>query len=186
MNRREDALALWTALPRRLYLDTSTLQTVHDFGRSIFDGEPFAAVGRATRVQGLEDQVDCLRMILEVNQRAQFEFVVSDANLNEVAARLEGRFMQWAIDVRTTWNAQSEGEVFGSSAEMLSEPRFGMISRKDRALLQEAIDLRCDAFLTMERRLPTAAKFVRREAAISILRPADLWDQLRPWAALYW
>lgn len=181
-----DAFALWTALPRRLYLDTSTLQTIHDFGASIFDGEPFETVGRASRVQGLGDHVNCLRMILEVNKRAQFEFVVSDANMKEVAARLEGRFLQWAIDVRTTWNAQSEGEAFGPSAELLSEPRFGMISRKDRVLLQEAIDLRCDAFLTMERKLATAAEFVRREAAISILRPADFWDQLRPWAALYW
>lgn len=32
-----------------------------------------------------------------LNKRAQFEFVVSDAS--EVAARLEGRFTQWAIDV---------------------------------------------------------------------------------------
>ena len=124
-------------------------------------------------------------MILKVNKRAQFEFVVSDASMKEVAARLEGRFLQWATDVRTTWNAQSEGETFEPSAELLSEPRFGMISRKDRILLQEAIDLRCDAFLTMERKLPTAAEFVRREGGISILRPADFWDQLRPWAALY-
>jgi hypothetical protein len=50
---------------------------------------------------------------------------------------------------------------------------------------RKRIDLRCDAFLTMERKLPTAAEFVRREAAISILRPTDFWDQLRPWAALY-
>ena len=44
---RRDGFALWTALPRRLYLDTSTLQTIHDFGGSIFDGEPFETVGRA-------------------------------------------------------------------------------------------------------------------------------------------
>jgi len=29
------------------------------------------------------------------------------------------------------------------------------------------------------------AEFVHREAAISILRPTDFWDQVFPWAALY-
>ena len=35
----------WMALPRRIYLDTSTLQSIHDFGEVIFEGEPFASVG---------------------------------------------------------------------------------------------------------------------------------------------
>jgi hypothetical protein len=30
----------WVSLPRRIYLDTSTLQKLYDFGREIFENEP--------------------------------------------------------------------------------------------------------------------------------------------------
>ena len=60
----------WLSLPRRIYLDTSTLQNLYDFGGEIFEGEPFEPVGRAARVRGLADEIDALRMIFTVNERA--------------------------------------------------------------------------------------------------------------------
>ena len=74
----------WLSLPRRIYLDTSTLQKLYDFGGEIFEGEPFEPVGRAARVEGLADEIDALRMIFMVNERAMFEFVMTDASLHEV------------------------------------------------------------------------------------------------------
>jgi hypothetical protein len=38
----EDTVQAWLALPRRVYLDTSTLQTLYDFGDVVFEAEPFA------------------------------------------------------------------------------------------------------------------------------------------------
>jgi len=49
---RDDPVGAWLSLPRRIYLDTSTLQKLYDFGGEIFEGEPFEPVGRAARVQG--------------------------------------------------------------------------------------------------------------------------------------
>jgi hypothetical protein len=51
--QRDDPVRAWLSLPRRIYLDTSTLQKLYDFGGKIFEGEPFEPVGRAARVQGL-------------------------------------------------------------------------------------------------------------------------------------
>ena len=67
-------------------------------------------------------------------------------------------------------------------------PPFGMISKKDRILLQDALDLRCDAFLTMEkeRKLPAAAEHVERHTGLRIMRPATYWGVLARWAALYY
>ena len=90
-----------------------------------------------------------------------FEFVVTDASLREVEARNKPWFTQWVLSILDTWLIQSEREVT-SPGTTFEEPRFGMISVKDRRLLQQAIDWRCDAFLTMERRLPTSARFVQR------------------------
>ncbi len=77
----------WLGLPRRIYLDTSALQSIHDFGEVIFEGEPFAPVGRAARVEGLAAELEALQKIRPVNQRARFEFVVTAASLREVQAR---------------------------------------------------------------------------------------------------
>ena len=51
----DDPVSAWLSLPGRLYLDTSTLQKLFDYGGVIFEGEPFEPVGRATRVKGLSD-----------------------------------------------------------------------------------------------------------------------------------
>jgi hypothetical protein len=153
---RDDPVRAWLSLPRRIYLDTSTLQKLYDFGGEIFEGEPFEPVGRAARVQGLADEIDALWIIFMVNERATFEFVVTEASLREVVNRTRPGYTQWMYDVLDTWLIQSEGEEPPRPDRTFEDRRFGMISVKDRRLLQEALDWRCDAFMTVERRLPTA------------------------------
>lgn len=185
MSTDSDAGGSWAALPRRIYLDTSTLQTIFDFGAEIFDGVEFTAVNRASRVEGLADEVDALRRILLVNQRAMFELAVTAASLREVHARHHDAYMKWAYEVAETWDSQCEGKDPPGSGVNLEDGHFGMLSTKDRCLLQEALDWRCQAFLTMERRLPRAAKFLQYQTGLTVLRPTQYWSLLRPWAQLY-
>jgi hypothetical protein len=182
----DDPVSAWLSLPRRIYLDTSTLQKVFDYGGVIFEGEPFEPVGRAARVKGLSDELDALRMIFLVNERAMFGFVVTEASLREVEGRDEPRYTQWVYDVLDTWLIQSASEEPPVPGTTFEDRRFGMISVKDRRLLQEALDWRCDAFLTMERRLPTAAAFIEHETGLRVMRPTTYWGLLDPWANLYY
>jgi hypothetical protein len=183
---RGDPVGAWLSLPRRIYLDTSTLQKLYDFGGEIFEGEPFEPGGRSARVQGLAGEIDALRMIFMINERAMFEFVVTEASLREVVNRAHPRYTQWVYDVLDTWLIQSEGEQPPTPGRTFDDRRFGMISVKDRQLLQEALDWRCDAFMTMERRLPTAAAFIERETGPRVMRPTTYCDLLRPFARLYY
>ncbi len=59
------------------------------------------------------------------------------------------------------------------TAMLLDGGEFGRISLKDRRLLQDALILGCDAFLTMERerKLPAVADQVLRATGLRILRP---------------
>jgi hypothetical protein len=182
---QDDPVEAWLSLPRRIYLDTSTLQKLYDFGGEVFEGEPFEPVGRAARVQGLADEIDALRMIFMVNERATFEFVVTEAALREVVNRTRPGYTRWVYDVLDTWLIQSEGEERPTPGTTFEDRRFGMISMKDRRLLQEALDWRCDAFLTMERRLPTAAAFIERQIGLRVMRPTTYWDLLSRFAGLY-
>ncbi len=67
----------------------------------------------------------------------------------------------------------------------LDETRFGYLSAKDKLLARDALALECDAFLTMERKLPKMADHIERELGLNVLRPPDYWALLEPWAALY-
>jgi hypothetical protein len=182
----DNPVTAWLSLPRRIYLDTSTLQKLFDYGDVIFEGESFQPVGRVARVKGLSDELGALRMIFLVNERAMFEFVVTEASLREVERRDEPRYTQWVYDVLDTWLIQSGSEELPAPGATLEDRRFGMISVKDRRLLQEALDWGCDAFLTMERRLPTAAAFIEHETGLRVMRPTTYWGLLDPWANLYY
>jgi hypothetical protein len=183
---QDEVVAAWRSTPRRIYLDTSTLQNLYDFGGEVFEGQPFEPMGRAARVERLGDEIDALRMIFAVNQRAMFEFVATEASLREVAARNQASFTQWVYDVLDTWLIQSEGEESRGRGTMFEDRRFGMLSVNDRRLLQDALDWRCDAFLTMERRLPTAAGFIERETGLRVMRPTTYWELLDRFARLYY
>jgi hypothetical protein len=47
------------------------------------------------------------------------------------------------------------------------------------------LDVGSDAFLTMERRVPTQAPFIERATGLRVMRPTTYWLLLSPWAALY-
>ena len=183
---QDDPVRAWLSLPRRIYLDTSTLQNLYDFGGEIFEGEPFEPDGRAARVHGLAAEIDALQMIFTINQRAMFEFVVTEASLHEVVNRARPGYTQWVYDVLGTWLIQTESEERPTPGKTFDDRRFGMISVKDRRLLQEALDWRCDAFMTMERRLPTAAAFIERQTGLRVMRPTTYWDLLSRFAQLYY
>ena len=149
-------------------------------------GGLFEPVGRATQVQGLAAEIDALQMIFMVNQRAMFEFVVTEASLREAVNRTHRGYTQWVYDLLDTWLIQSEGEERPTPGKTFKERRFRMISVADRRLLQEALDWHCDAFMTMERRLPTAAAFIERQTGLRVMRPTTYRDLLSRFTRLYY
>lgn len=170
------------ALPARIYLDTSTLHRLFDYGDVIWENAPFVPSQRARSVPGLAAELEALCLIFAVNRRAQFEFVVTAASLREVADRGHRPYTQWVRDVQATWLIQSDGErgVVPSRRE-----RIGSVGAKDWALIADALDRGCDAFLTMDGPLVTQAPVIRRKTGLRVLRPTEHWALLKPWAALY-
>jgi hypothetical protein len=52
----------FAALPGRLFLDSSTLQTLLDYGGTVFEGERPPPWSRAYRIAGYLDDLDALRL----------------------------------------------------------------------------------------------------------------------------
>lgn len=180
-------------LPQRIYLDTNVIGALWDHGAAVFDGELFELVGSSGARQA---DVEALRLIFLINERALFEWVVSPANLDEVAAARDGRFLRWALDILDHWEACLDGYLDGPAftgrgGDRLTRlDRCGYLSRKDRLIVGDAVRLECDALLTLERAkgclgAPRNREHMKRVLGLTVLGPQELWQQLRPWAGLF-
>jgi hypothetical protein len=192
MTESSQELKSFLDLPRRIFLDSSTFQTLQDYGEFIFEHADLPPHNRGWTIPDFYEELESLQAIFFANRRALFEFALSRRSFEEVAAKGDPWYLQWAYDVLDYWEACLEsysGEPFAGRgldrAKILDSPSFGYLSMQDRLLLQDALALECDAFLTMERRLPKNAAHIRRTVGLSILRPHEYWDLLRLWARLY-
>ena len=176
-------------LPRRIFLDSCTAQILRDYDYYIYEGEPVPLSDRIHTIPDGMENLDALRRIFLLNERALFEWIVSGASLQEAHDKRDPRHMQWLWDIANHSGVCLEND--GATAESealaarLSESRFGYLSRKDRLLLQHAIALRCEGFLTMERRLPRNADHIHEQLGLLVLNPRTHWEMLRPWATLW-
>lgn len=90
-------------------------------------------------------ELNALRAIFQVNERANFDMVLSENSLQEVLDKGDGSYTCWALDVLRFWRDRIEeyqGQTFvgygDGFATRLDEPRFGYLSRKDKKLLRDA------------------------------------------------
>jgi hypothetical protein len=176
-------------LPRRIFLDSCTAQTLRNYGGYINEGEPIPESDRIHRVTDGIANIEALREIFLINERALFEWIVSAGSMQEARQKRDPGHMQWLCDIAGHSEICLENEGPTAESEVLAarfdEPKFGYLSEKDKLLLRQAINLRCEAFLTVERRLPCNAAHIERELGILVLTPVTHWKMLRPWAALW-
>ena len=177
------------SLPRRIFLDSCTAQTLRDYGGYIYEAEPIPDADRIHCVTDGIANADALRNIFLINERAMFEWIVSLNSMREARDKGDPGHMQWLWDIahhsEVCLGSDGPTETSEALAMRLSEPKFGYLSEKDRLLLRDAIRLRCEVFLTVERRLSRNAAHIERQLGIRILTPAAYWDILEPWATLW-
>ena len=159
-NRRRMTNA-FESLPRRIFLDSCTAQTLRNYGGYIFDAEPIDVADRIHTITNGIANVEALRNIFLVSERAMFEWIVSRGSMQEAHAKGDSGHMQWLWDIADHSEAclEADGPTAESQAlgARLGEPKFGYLSLADRRLIREAILLRCEAFLTVDRLASNAA-----------------------------
>jgi len=102
-------------LPRRIFLDSCTAQTVRDYGGDINEGEPIDASDRIHRVTDGIANIEALRNIFLINERALFEWIVSSGSLHEAGEKNDPGHMQWLWDIADHSDVCLEGS--GPTAE---------------------------------------------------------------------
>jgi hypothetical protein len=176
-------------MPQRIFLDSSTLQTLQDYGGFLYENEPVDVTDPIHRDANGIAKLEALRLIMQIAERAPFEFALSRNSFTEVHAKEDPKYLQWAYDVLDHWLAclEASGEPRGNQAaiDAVASSSYGYLGEGDRALLKDAIALECDTFLTIENRLPRNAGHIERTLGLRVLSPIGMWEYLRPWAALY-
>ncbi len=170
-------------VPVRIFLDSNALQAIQDYGEAIFERQDFILRGRSGADR---EDVEALGGIFLFVERGAFELAVSANSLQEVAARADPGYLQWAFDVLDHWEScvrEPEEPFAGSGRErvrLVDTNRFGYLSTKDAALIRDAVLLECDTFLTLDRKLARNADHMSRELGLEVLRPPELYEVLRP------
>jgi hypothetical protein len=176
-------------MPQRVFLDSSTLQTLRDYGAFIYENELVAPRDRIRRNPRGLAHLEALRQIMRIAERAPFEFALSENSLQEVYASNDPGYIRWAYDVLDHWQAYLEesdcrlGDP--TQAALLESTSYGYLGTGDRRLLHDALVLGCDSFMTMESRLPKNPRHLQATLGIRVLSPSDAWDLICPWAALF-
>jgi hypothetical protein len=160
-----------------------------DYGEAVFENCSISSEDRLHSVtQGIQN-VEALRFIMAVAERAPFEFALSRNSFREVEAKNDAGYLRWAYDVLDHWEACAEisgiPDPSSTRAASVTRSKFGYLSSKDALLIRDALALGCDSFLTMEQRLPRMQSDLEGKLGIRVLSPTAFWEVLKPWAGLF-
>jgi hypothetical protein len=192
------------SIPGRLLLDTCVLNIIQDEGAYIFEGE--IPVGKTA--SDIPENLEALRYIFQVNERAAFQFLVSPLTFAELANATNiyqnWRRILWAFDVLDAWlnvleetgDRKKDGgtvhhrfkltkELQELESHLMNIPDFRR-DPFDRLLLIQYKMGNCDAFLTVDRNTIWRHRDRLLNEGIKVLSPTDFWAALKPYAALWY
>jgi hypothetical protein len=161
------------------------LRLLFDYGEFVYDGE---SIGRDDRIHEVPDRlIDllALRRLVAVSQHASLDWVISDASMAEAAAMGDTQNLQWLHEVAEYARhcLQTHGWAHGRVVR-LAEGGYGYLAQSDGQLLEDALELGCDGFLTIDRRLWRNREHLGRQAEMRLLTPIESWDEGERWSAL--
>ena len=176
-------------IPQRIFLDSSILQTLLVYGEFIYENASLSTHDPLHRDPKGVAKLESLRSIMQIAERAPFEFAISNNSFTEVQGKQDSRYIQWAYDILDHWLAclvESE-EPQGNAAALVAidSNSYNYLGKGDRALIKDALSLECDSFLTMENKLPKNSVHIERTLGIRILTPLEMWEYFEHWAALF-
>jgi hypothetical protein len=182
-------MATMENFPQRIFLDSSTLQTMLRYGGFLYEREPVAINDPIHRDSEGIKKLEALRRIMEVAERAPFEFAVSVNSFNEVRRAKDSRYLRWAYDVLDHWRVCLEENgspvIDEALVNVLDSEVVGYLGKGDRDLIRDALGFGCDTFLTMENKLPRNGAHLHRVLHLRVESPTGVWERILPWAALF-
>ncbi len=166
----------WRApIPAAIFLDTSIVAYLENFGECIFDGVP---VDPALPDQQ-QRQIEALRVLMALVGRAGLALAVSPEVIREARAGSYVRELAADWDERRrAWDIEERG--------LAPMTVVATLPPKDQLVLAQAFRSGCEAILTNDLQW-TRPKHRRTIAALgmNVYTPEQLLEEVEPWLALW-
>lgn len=175
----------FSAIPRRVFLDTNVVNTLVNFGSQIFEQELLPGLEPT-----LAEDVNSLITIVSASTHAPWEIVSSTAMPDELAdtrsedtrrslLRYGSEFIE-LVDVHA-----AEIQALAMDDLLSDSSLWALPGLADRKLLAHAIAMECDVFCTRDRATIIYKRHLLPALPIRIMSPEEWWSAIRPWAGLF-
>jgi hypothetical protein len=182
-------MALPTDFPQRIFLDSSSLQTMLNYGGYLYENEEIGMCDPIRKDSLGIAKLEAFQKVMLIAERAPFEFALSGNSFKEVQRAKDSAYLRWAYDVLDHWNVCLEEngppEPNRDGLAAIESGKIQYLGQGDRALLVDAMHFGCDTFLTMENKLPRNSKHLYQCLGIYVESPISVWERIQPWAALF-
>ncbi len=186
--------------PKLIFFDTNIVQNLHSFGELIYDH--YLSVGIEKRIdsrgQRFSDDIFALEHFMALGQRAGWPIAVSGNILDELEASNRSALISWGgelaqyfhynstdSDIEELGNSYNELKHFTAIQRLqLAEMLIDLPQESDRQLVIDAREYGCDFFLTMDYKTIWQHRQCVQPLGVTVVRPVELLDYIRPWAGL--
>jgi len=181
-------------IPRRVFLDTSSLNFILECGEYIFDG----VTPPATLSKRIIKDIDAFYNIFLTGKRASWQLAISPFTYKEIIGTkdttkkyyLENWFMEiwhyWLNILEQNNDLPSFIEAEHTRINLLSSGILDILPNiGDRILVCDAIVYRCDCFCTRDWKTILKYREHLKSLPIRIITPSEWWNLIRPYAGLW-
>lgn len=183
-------------LPGRLFLDTNVVQFTLKYEVGAEDNYDREKVMAEHSKQEIIDDVEALHRIFLVGRRATFQLAVSRKTIDELAKTSNivkrERLLMWGFEIVDYWIniVESYGKNFDDNLKKAKHIESSnalqfLPDEADKELILQSVALGCDAFLTMDYKSIHRYKENLSKLGIKVMRPIELWNELKYFEALW-
>jgi hypothetical protein len=179
-------MTLEMQLPVRTFLDQSIVELFALHGAWIVEGDN-ETLRRAHFTDEEVADLNALRAIFAVNERANFQFISAEASTASLPKNAPDVFWATQLSVISDELLAVDGPTVESRqrSQLVESVIHSGIAPHHRVGLRYAILTRCDAYMTTDRTLIPQAAALTSAAQLRLHTPTTYWDQLEPWANLW-
>jgi hypothetical protein len=173
-------------LPIRTFLDQSIVQLFAIHGAWIVEGD-MTTVSRSHFTDQDAADLNALRAVFAVNERANFQFITAEASTANFPNGTPNVFWATQLSVVSDELLAVDGPNAESRqrSQLVDDLTSSGIAPHHRIGLRYAILTRCDAYMTTDRALVIHASALSNVARLRLHTPTTYWDRLEPWANLW-
>ena len=174
----------------RIFLDTDIVHYLVEYDEEIFDNQDVQINDTLTSDQFEKKNVESLRNLFGF-PRSNFRLVISTNVIEEIMKKGDAHHTQYVHELKDYCDVINEHDgnlqIFHDRDQQLLiefDTRIGFLSNSDKKLIIDAVRLQCKYFMTMNEKLLKNKIQIKNLTGITLIRPYEFWDLVRPYMSL--